>query len=187
MALPGNQRKTTFTIAAALVVAVVALGCGGSEEDSGARPSGGDASDLTEDDQGEAQDRPAGGGSSQDATTASFKRKARAVCARQRAMMNGRAAAVLRQAGDEEVPARLTRKLFNRAVQPGLEAEVRELRALDAPDPRLAEGLGDLFQAIGATLDRIEADPAAFAVTERPFARSEAIASRYGLRGCGGP
>ncbi|HKB52258.1 MAG TPA: hypothetical protein VKC63_12640 [Solirubrobacterales bacterium] len=74
-------------------------------------------------------------------------------------------------------------KIIRHAVAPGLEREVLDIRALEMPEEDKGR-IEAILTATEASVDRAFSHPTSNA---NPYAKSEALAAKYGLHACGAP
>lgn len=76
------------------------------------------------------------------------------------------------------------RKLVEKGVAPGLEAEIEELRELGAPEGDEKQ-IEEILAAIEATITEMRKNPKAFVDDPKAFARTRRLAGPYGIGQCG--
>lgn len=130
------------------------------------------------------------GGSSQEATDnnattarADFIKKANAICRRENAAFNAKAASVLRHAAKQ--PEIVTkRELVKVAVAPTFEKEIEDIRAVQMP-PEDKKQVAAILSAMHRAVVQLERNP--LSRGPYPYRGVEDLAAGYGLSDCGHP
>jgi hypothetical protein len=121
------------------------------------------------------------GGDSDSIDKASFVEQANTICKQ----ASGKIAAELRVIGQTEAenPNYTPAVLVKKALIPGLEAEIKELRALGAP-PGDKKEVQAFLEAVQKIVNTAEADPETFASANSPYEGAELAARRFGVTEC---
>jgi hypothetical protein len=155
----------TLIVLAIAAAALPAAGCGGGGDDGAGAANGSTATDGA--------DRATG-------AKGEFVEAANAACFQRRKQMRQEFNALARNAS--ETPSAVE-SLIERVIAPGLEAEVREIRALEPP-PAETRQIEAILAAIQETVDQAQADPVEF-TKHGPFSEVTKLANEYGLTACG--
>lgn len=169
------SKQLIALIAVALTIALIGAGCGG----------GSDGSDGT----GSAPEEAGDGASS--ISKAEFLKKADNVCAEGGKEVEAEFQAYLKKNNLEEgkeTPAENKAHVVEIAETiaiPGLQQQVKEIRALGAPSGEEAE-VEAFIGAVEEALKEGEAEPASLiGATSELFAKADKLAQEYGLKVCG--
>lgn len=162
--------RSMFAVALALVVAVVAVGCGGSDDDAGSA---------------EFDDSSSAEPATSSMTKAQFVNQANRACGAERENLLARAQAYQEETdtfAEEGTPqfAEATRRIFLSTF----EAEVEAVRALGAPAGEKQRIEAVLTAQQEAIDDVAERGVETYAQIEAAFAEASELLREYGLRGC---
>jgi hypothetical protein len=148
-------------IAAAMVVALVVTGCGGSGDSSSSTATG-------------------------SISKAAFIKKADAVCQKGTERMQRAILVFLKQHKDVQRPNKAqSEKLVGTAIVPSVKTEVKELKALEVPEGD-EERVDAIISALEEGLETAEANPeAVVASSDAVFGISGRLAGEYGAEVCG--
>lgn len=132
-------------------------------------------------------DEENGGLASNDETVivkADFIQAANAACERRSEEMTRKAQRIFNTYGDEPDSPKARRELIEKAIAPGFEAEVRDLRALEPP-PGEEDEVEEVITTLEEMVARTRKDLAAG--RNYPYRKTENVAAAYGLPACGHP
>lgn len=163
-------------LTAALALASATLGgCGGDDE--GATGSAG-SSAATSGSAGVAE----GGERS---PKEQFIEDANAVCAEANERIQAQLQPYLKRNVSEGKEEAVIDEMLNEVIDPGMEEEIEEIRALGVPagDEQQIEAV---FTAMQGVVDEARADSSVFREKREPFKKPEELAVAYGLGSCGG-
>jgi hypothetical protein len=151
-------RPEPIVVAAVLIVALGATGCGSSSKKSSSAP----AATTT---------APA-------ITKAEFVAKANAICTAGNKLTNAAGAQLGRSPNKAKAVA-----VVKNAFVPAIQAQISRIRALGAPaaDKATVTKMLDLAQA---DLDKVKSKPSLLASNANPFGNFARIAHPYGLKAC---
>lgn len=172
-----------------LLAGLVVAGCGGDDDsttaggggDNGSAAAGGEGSD--------GGDR--GDSSAVEATSESkeeYVAKANALCKKRKLQVQADLLRLFKRlsADGPPDPEANASKIVEEGVAPGLEAEVRELRELGAPEGD-EDQVEELLTAIEASFGEAREDPEAFVNDPAAFMDTRRLAREYGIDQCGRP
>jgi hypothetical protein len=151
--------RGTIAIAVALTVAVLVAGCGGGSDSSTATVS---------------------------VSKAAFIKKVDAVCQKGTERMQRAILVFLKQHKDVQRPNKTqSEKLVGTAIVPSVKTELKELKALDAPEGD-EERADAIISALEEGLETAEGNPdAVVASSDAVFGISGRLAGEYGAEVCG--
>ncbi|HYP56305.1 MAG TPA: hypothetical protein VEQ41_08425 [Solirubrobacterales bacterium] len=154
------MRKRSLIAGAALALALPFAACG--DEESG-RISGNDPELVAK---------------------ADFIQAANAACEKRREEIANKGRRIFAKHSDQPDSPQARRELIEKAIAPGFEAEIRDLRALEPPAGE-EEEVEEVITAIEEMVARTREDLAED--RSYPYRRTENIAAAYGLPDCGTP
>lgn len=115
---------------------------------------------------------------------ADFIQAADAACEQRSAQMTARAQQIFKQYSGQSDSPKARRALIEKAIAPGFEAELRDLRALEPP-PGEEEEVEEVLTTIEEMVARTRKDLAEG--RNYPYRKTENVAAAYGLPACGHP
>jgi hypothetical protein len=113
-----------------------------------------------------------------------FIQSANAACEKRSEEMSAKAEKVVAKFSTQPDSEKGRREVIEKAIAPGFEAEVKDLRALKPP-PGDEEEVEEVIRAIEEMVARTKEDLGAGRVY--PYRRTENLAAAYGLPACGHP
>ena len=115
---------------------------------------------------------------------ADFIQAANAACEQRGEEMTARAQQLLKQYGGQPNSPKARRALIEKAIAPGFEAEIRDLRALEPP-PGEEEEVEEVITVLEEMVARTREDLSEG--RDYPYRKTENVAAAYGLPACGHP
>jgi len=182
-------------IAGALLVGLLAAGCGGDDDDGASAgaatteaASDGDAGSTGGDADSDSTGGDADGDSAETKTIpkAEFVKRANAICRSTLEKITSEVFPVLEKSVDksEDAKAAAEASLVPTVLVPGLQAEIDEIRALGVPSGD-EEQVEAFLGAVQEIVDQGKADPESLGSSAvEPYAEAAALADKYGLISC---
>lgn len=160
------SKRLIAALSGALVVALVAAGCGGGGDDSS-----GDGTD---------------GGSASSLTKAEFIKQGDEICAQGDAGIEEEANEFAEENGiDTENPTEAEQEeVVEQVLGPAIKRQSEEIADLGPPQGE-EEAVEEIVAAVGRGAEEIEEDPKAVVNGENPLAEASKLAKAYGFKRCG--
>lgn len=161
------SKRALASLLGALVLALIAAGCGGGGDDSS-----GDGTDS---------------GSSSSLTKAEFIKQGDEICKQGDAAIEGEANEFAEENGiDTENPTEAEQEeVIEQVVGPAIKRQSEEIADLGPPEGE-EEAVEEIVAAVGRGAEEIEEDPKAVVNGENPLAEASKLAKAYGFKQCGG-
>jgi|GEM_PF-3714246 len=115
---------------------------------------------------------------------ADFIQAGNTACEQRGEEMTARAQQILKQNSGQADSPKSRRALIEKAIAPGFEAEIRDLRALEPP-PGEEEEVEEVITTLEEMVARTRKDLAED--RDYPYRKTENVAAAYGLPACGHP
>ncbi|HSS33478.1 MAG TPA: hypothetical protein VLL27_09390 [Solirubrobacterales bacterium] len=163
------SKRLTVALLGALVVALLAAGCGGGDDSSG------DSSESTD------------SGSSSSLTKAEFIKQGDEICKQGDAAIEGEANEFAKENNiDTAKPTEAQKEeVYSQVIGPALKQQSEEIADLGPPEGE-EEAVEDIVEAVGRGADEIEEDPKSVLNGGDPLAEATKLAKAYGFKQCGG-